>query len=51
MGARTSITLVTAALMTFVGGTLDAATFLGHGVFATAQTGNVVLLVIALVTG
>jgi uncharacterized membrane protein YoaK (UPF0700 family) len=37
--------------MTFVGGTLDAYTFITHGVFATAQTGNVVLLLVGIVGG
>ncbi len=37
--------------MTVVGGTLDAYTYLSHGVFATAQTGNVVLLIVGAFTG
>lgn len=45
------VSLPTAALMTFVGGTLDAYTFITHGVFATAQTGNVVLLLVGIVAG
>jgi uncharacterized membrane protein YoaK (UPF0700 family) len=45
------VSLPTAALMTFVGGTLDAYTFITHGVFATAQTGNVVLLLVGIVGG
>jgi uncharacterized membrane protein YoaK (UPF0700 family) len=35
--------LLVGALLTFVGGFLDAYTFVGHAVFANAQTGNVVL--------
>ena len=45
------VTVLTGVLMTFVGGSLDAYTFVGHGVFATAQTGNVVLLAIGIVDG
>lgn len=40
-----------AVLMTVVGGSLDAYTFVSHGVFATAQTGNVILLIVAAVGG
>jgi uncharacterized membrane protein YoaK (UPF0700 family) len=36
--------LVVGALLAGVGGYLDAYTFVGHRVFANAQTGNVVLL-------
>ena len=43
-GIRTrNETLLVGALLTFVGGFLDAYTFVGHAVFANAQTGNVVL--------
>ena len=35
--------MLVGALLTFVGGFLDAYTFVGHAVFANAQTGNVVL--------
>ncbi|HEY1532148.1 MAG TPA: YoaK family protein [Galbitalea sp.] len=45
------VSLPVAVLMTFVGGTLDAYTFITHGVFATAQTGNVVLLLVGIVDG
>jgi uncharacterized membrane protein YoaK (UPF0700 family) len=38
--------LVVGALLAGVGGYLDAYTFVGHRVFANAQTGNVVLLAI-----
>ena len=43
-GIRTrNETLLVGALLTFVGGFLDAYTFVSHAVFANAQTGNVVL--------
>ena len=43
-GIRTrNETLLVGALLTLVGGFLDAYTFVGHAVFANAQTGNVVL--------
>jgi uncharacterized membrane protein YoaK (UPF0700 family) len=45
------VSLPIATLMTFVGGTLDAYTFITHGVFATAQTGNVILLLVGIVAG
>jgi uncharacterized membrane protein YoaK (UPF0700 family) len=45
------VSLPVAVLMTFVGGTLDAYTFITHGVFATAQTGNVVLLLVGIGAG
>ena len=35
-------------LLTAVGGFLDAFTFVQHGVFANAQTGNVVLFTVDL---
>ncbi len=41
-----------AALLSLAGGFLDAFTFLGHGgVFATAQTGNIVLMGVEAATG
>jgi uncharacterized membrane protein YoaK (UPF0700 family) len=44
--------LLVACLLTFAGGSMDACTFLGHGyVFATAQTGNLVLLAIDSAAG
>ncbi|GAB2645118.1 YoaK family protein [Gordonia jinhuaensis] len=45
------IGLISAALMTAVGGYLDAFLFLRHQVFGFAQTGNVVFLAVALVKG
>jgi uncharacterized membrane protein YoaK (UPF0700 family) len=43
-GIRTrNETLLVGVLLTVVGGFLDAYTFVGHAVFANAQTGNVVL--------
>ena len=44
--------IVTAVLLMFASGAMDAFTFVGHGgVFANAQTGNVVLAGIAIVSG
>ena len=40
-----------ALVMTTVGGFIDAYLFLRHGVFAFAQTGNVVFLAVAVVQG
>ncbi len=41
-----------AVLLSFIGGFLDAFTFLAHGhVFATAQTGNIVLMGVQAATG
>jgi uncharacterized membrane protein YoaK (UPF0700 family) len=42
--------IVTASMMTIVGGFVDAYTFLSHGVFALAQTGNVIFMAIGLAT-
>lgn len=45
---HTSLTLRLAALLSFVGGFLDAYTHLSrNGVFATAQTGNIILMIVA----
>jgi uncharacterized membrane protein YoaK (UPF0700 family) len=45
---QTSLTLRLAALLSFVGGFLDAYTYLSrNGVFATAQTGNIILMIVA----
>ncbi|MGH7912599.1 MAG: YoaK family protein [Candidatus Dormibacteraceae bacterium] len=41
--------LATAAMMTVVGGFIDAYTYLSHGVFARAQTGNVIFLAVGVV--
>ena len=46
---HTSTSLRVALLLTFGNGFLDVYTFLTHGVFATAQTGNVVLLFVGMV--
>lgn len=44
--------LLTAVLLTFAGGSMDACTYVAHGhVFATAQTGNIVLLALGLASG
>lgn len=45
------VPVLVAGLMTVVGGFLDAYTFLTHGVFATAQTGNIVFLIVDTVQG
>jgi uncharacterized membrane protein YoaK (UPF0700 family) len=45
---HTSLTLRLAALLSLVGGFLDAYTYLSrNGVFATAQTGNIILMIVA----
>jgi len=45
-------TLLVATLLSLAGGFLDAFTWVGHGgVFANAQTGNVVLLGVAAASG
>ncbi len=45
---QTSLTLRLAALLSLVGGFLDAYTYLSrNGVFATAQTGNIILMIVA----
>lgn len=50
--AATKDTLRLALLLSFVGGFLDAFTYVGHGgVFANAQTGNVVLLAVDAAAG
>jgi uncharacterized membrane protein YoaK (UPF0700 family) len=44
--------LLAACLLTIAGGSMDACSFVSHGhVFATAQSGNVVLLALALASG
>ncbi len=44
--------LLTALLLTFAGGSMDACSYIAHGhVFATAQTGNIVLLALNLASG
>ena len=49
---RLLIAVATSCAMTVAGGILDAWVYLDHGhLFATAQTGNVVLLGVALATG
>ena len=45
------VSVAGALLMTAVGGFIDAYLFLRHGVFAFAQTGNVVFLAVAVVQG
>jgi uncharacterized membrane protein YoaK (UPF0700 family) len=51
-GGHRSSALVASALVTAAGGAMDAWVYLAHGhVFANAQTGNVVLLGIALAGG
>ena len=46
------VAVAAAALLIFSGGCMDAFTFVGHGgVFANAQTGNVVLAGVAAVSG
>ena len=50
-GAHSSVSSALGLTMTAVGGFVDAYTYLQHGVFATAQTGNVVLFGVALARG
>ena len=50
-GAQRFSALTASALATAAGGAMDAWVFLAHGVFATAQSGNVVLFGIALAGG
>lgn len=50
-GAQRLSALTASALATAAGGAIDAWVFLAHGVFATAQSGNVVLFGIALAGG
>lgn len=47
--APADLGIVEAALMTALGGFIDAYLFLHHGVFAFAQTGNVIFLAVAVV--
>ena len=50
--AQRPMAVAASALATMAGGVLEAWVYLAHGhVFATAQTGNIVLLAIAMVTG
>lgn len=46
-----SNSLLFAVLLTATGGFLDAYTFLTRGVFATAQTGNVILMTVNMASG
>ena len=50
-GAQRVSTLTASAIATAAGGVMDAWVFITHGVFATAQSGNVVLMGIALARG
>ena len=49
---RPGVAIVIAGLLMFASGAMDAFTFVGHGgVFANAQSGNVILAGIAIVSG
>ena len=48
---RGEVGLISAVLMTVVGGYVDAFLYLRHQVFGFAQTGNVVFLAVGLVKG
>src|SRR5262245_49201798 len=51
-GAAPESSVPAAVLLTVSGGFLDAFSYVGHGgVFATAMTGNVILLGVAAATG
>jgi uncharacterized membrane protein YoaK (UPF0700 family) len=50
-GAQRVSALTASAIATVAGGAMDAWVFMAHGVFATAQSGNIVLMGIALARG
>jgi uncharacterized membrane protein YoaK (UPF0700 family) len=50
-GAQRFSALAASAIATAAGGTMDAWVYMAHGVFATAQSGNIVLAGIALAGG